>query len=412
MPTVFTNARLIDATGSPAKDGMAIVVEGDRIGWIGPAQQAIIPAEARVFDVGGKTIIPGMIDAHIHICGEIVPNPIAALTDTIPFLSIRGTVNAKAILDSGFTTCRSLGALAYADVAVKLAIENGMVPGPRLLVSGEMVMTEGSGERGYMRPEVQIPESGVFVGVEGARRAVRTQVYHGADVIKLIASGRVGSNAFSMPWDTEMTREEMAAVVDEAHRWGKKVAAHAYSAQSVSDAATAGVDSIEHGALIDEPTLALMAERGTALVPTMTAFHNYLLPGAEERFPAYRLERGRPMAQIQRSNFQKYLEYGLKMATGSDGPRPGALPGTTALELELMVDAGMTPMQALEAATRAGAEVLGLADRVGTLEPGKLADLVVVDGDPLDDIRVLRDPARIRMVVKGGEVVRSLAETA
>ena len=142
----------------------------------------------------------------------------------------------------------------------------------------------------------------------------------------------------------------------------------------------AGVDSIEHGAMIDEPTIALMAERGAALVPTMTAFNNYLLPGAEERFPAYRLARGRPMAQLQRGNFQKYLEYGLKIATGSDGPRPGSLPGSSALEMQLLVDAGMTPMQAIQAATKNAAEVLDLGNDIGTVEQGKLADLIVVDG--------------------------------
>ncbi|MEE8443545.1 MAG: amidohydrolase family protein [Dehalococcoidia bacterium] len=407
MTIALVGGMLIDGTGGSIVPNATIVVEGDRITQVGPADQITVPAGARVIDLAGKTMMPGLIDTHVHICGETVPNPIAMLTDTVPFIAIRGTANARAILESGFTTCRSMGSPGYSDVAVKQAIEKGMVQGPRLVVSGEMVMTEGSGERGYMRPEVQIPESGTFVGLEGARRAVRTQVYHGADVIKLIASGRVGSNAYSMPWDTELTREEMAVVVDEAHRWGKKVAAHAYATTTVADCVMAGVDTIEHGVLIDEPTIALMAERGTALVPTMTAFHNYLLPGAEERFPAYRLERGRPMARVQLDSFPKYLEYGLKIATGSDGPRPGSLPGTSALELELLVEAGMSPMQAIEAATRVAAEILGLEDRLGTLESGRLADILVVDGDPISDIRVLQDQERIQMVVKGGEVVRS-----
>ncbi len=307
MPILFTNARLLDATGEPPQDDMAVIVDGEKISWIGPSHQAQAPEDAQVIDVGGKTLMPGMIDVHMHICQGTIPNPIAEYTEIIPLTAIRGTVQARAVLDSGYTTIRNLGALGYADVAVKEAINQGIVKGPRVLASGEMVMTEGSSERGYMRPEVQIAESGIFVGTDGARRAVRAQVYNGADVIKLIASGRVGSNAYSMPWDTEMTQDEMEAICDEAHRWGKKVAAHAYSAASVSACVMAGVDSIEHGAMIDEPTIALMAERGAVLVPTMTAFNNYLLPGAEERFPAYRLARGRPMAQLQRGNFQKYL---------------------------------------------------------------------------------------------------------
>ncbi len=407
MPILFTNARLLDATGEPPQDDMAVIVDGEKISWIGPSHQAQAPEDAQVIDVGGKTLMPGMIDVHMHICQGTIPNPIAEYTEIIPLTAIRGTVQARAVLDSGYTTIRNLGALGYADVAVKEAINQGIVKGPRVLASGEMVMTEGSGERGYMRPEVQIAESGIFVGTDGARRAVRAQVYNGADVIKLIASGRVGSNAYSMPWDTEMTQDEMEAICDEAHRWGKKVAAHAYSAASVSACVMAGVDSIEHGAMIDEPTIALMAERGAALVPTMTAFNNYLLPGAEERFPAYRLARGRPMAQLQRGNFQKYLEYGLKIATGSDGPRPGSLPGSSALEMQLLVDAGMTPMQAIQAATKNAAEVLDLGNDIGTVEQGKLADLIVVDGDPLEDIKILKDRVHIHVVMKGGEIVRS-----
>ena len=272
---------------------------------------------------------------------------------------------------------------------------------------GNLPTVSRLGGRGFRRPEVYVSESGMFTGVEGARRAVRTQIYNGADVIKLIASGRVGSNAYTLPSDTEMTREEMTAICDEAHRFGRKVAAHAYSSAAVTDCTIAGVDSIEHGAMIDEATIALMAEHGTALVPTMTAFHNYLQPGAEQRFPAYRLARGRPMAEIQRNNFAKYLEYGLTIATGSDGPRPGSSPGTTGLEMQLMVESGMTPMQAIQAATRNASKVLGLTDKVGTIEEGMRADLIVVDGDPIADILILQDPERVQLVVKDGIIVRS-----
>ncbi len=410
MPaTLFTNATLLDATGKPPVRNAAVVVDGEKIAWVGTGRQAKAhtPPDAKVIDLQGKTLMPGMMDAHIHICQGIEPNPLAEFTDTIPFQAIRGVGNARALLDAGFTTVRNVGSPGYADVALKQAINKGLVPGPRVLACGEMLFSEGSGERGYLRPEVTIKEPGMFVGVDGARRAVRMQVYHGADVIKLVATGRVGSNAFTLPTDTEMTREEMAAVADEAHRTGRKVAVHAYSAASVADCVMAGIDSIEHGVLIDEPAIALMAQHGTALVPTMSAYHNYIQPGAEQRFPAWRLERGRPMAQTQRANFPKYLEYGLKIAVGSDGPRPGAAPGTTALEIQLLVEAGMTPMQAIQAATKNAAEVLGLADRLGTIEAGKLADLIVVDGDPLADVKLLQDKGRIKLVMKGGDVFRS-----
>jgi len=199
--------------------------------------------------------MPGLMDVHIHLCQGTTPNPIGEYTETIPFLAIQGVANAKAFLEAGFTTTRSLGAFGYSDVAVKEAVNQGLVPGPHILASGEMVMADGSGEQGFRRPEVYVSESGRFTGVDGARRAVRTQIYNGADVIKLIASGRVGSNAYTLPWDTEMTREEMTAVCDEAHRFGRKVAAHAYSSAAVTDCTIAGVDSIEHGTMIDEATI-------------------------------------------------------------------------------------------------------------------------------------------------------------
>ena len=312
MRTVFTNATLLDATGAAPRPGMAVLVAEGRIAWIGPASEAQPPEGARVVDLGGNTLMPGLIDVHMHITQGAVPDPIAEFTETVPFMALRGAAQAAILLDSGYTTMRNLGAFGYSDVAIREAVNQGLARGPRMLVSGEMVITEGSGERGYLRPEVNIPESGMFVGVEGARRAVRRQVYNGADVIKLIASGRVGSNAYSMPWDTELTQEEMTAVCDEAHRWGKRVAAHAYSAQSVAMCAIAGVDSIEHGALVDEPTIALMAERGVSLVPTMTAFHSYLGADAGRALP------------------------GLPAGPGpANGPAPaGPLPGVHGLRAE------------------------------------------------------------------------------
>ena len=395
--SMFVNATLVDgAGGSPLKDA-AVLVDDDRIVSVGPMAQVETPSDATVFDLLGKTLMPGLIEAHLHICGGTDPAPDALVANSVPFLALQGALNARALLDAGYTTARSLGAPGYADVALRQAITKGMIPGPRLLVSGEPLSADG----------LRTGSPGAFIGVDGARKAVRTQIRNGADVIKLVPSGAVGSNAYTMPWDTEMTREEMAAVADESHRLGKKVAAHAYSPESVTDCILAGIDSIEHGVMIDEPTIALMAEKGTALVPTMSAFDNYVRPGAEERFPAWRLERGRPMAEIQLTNFEKYLEYGIRIAAGSDGPRPGAPAGSQAYELQLMREAGMPAMQVLLAATKTAAEVLGLGDVLGTIEVGKLADLIVVDGDPLADVKVLQHRDLVKLVMKGGQVYRS-----
>jgi len=395
--SMFVNVTLIDGVGgSPLKDA-AVLVDDERIVSVGPMAQVETPPRATVFDLRGKTLMPGLIEAHLHICGGSNPTPDALVSTLVPFLALQGAQNAEALLGAGYTTVRSLGAPGYADVAVKQAIMKGMIPGPRLLVSGEPLSADG----------LRTGSPGAFLGVDGARKAVRTQVSNGADVIKLVPSGAVGSNAYTMPWDTEMTRDEMAAVADEAHRLGKKVAAHAYSPESVTDCVMAGIDSIEHGVMIDEPTIALMAEKGTALVPTMSAFDNYVRPGAEERFPSWRLERGRPMAEIQLANFKKYLEYNIRIAAGADGPRPGAPAGSQTYELELMRQAGMPAMQVLLAATKTAAEVLGLGDSLGTIEVGKFADLIVVDGNPLADVKVLQNRELVKLVMKGGQVYRS-----
>ena len=406
MPTVFLGGTLIDGTGAPPVRDAAVVVDGERLAYVGPARGAPLPQGARVLRVEGKTLMPGMVDAHIHLCGETEFNPRGAVAELIPDNAMLGAANARALLEAGFTACRDLGALGYANVALKQAIERGLLPGPRVVACGEMVLAAGSGEDDYYRPEIPFPRTGVFSGPEEARRAVRLQLYHGAGVIKLIASGRVGSSAPSGPADTEVTAEEARAVVDEAHRRGVKVAAHCYAPEAVRLCVEAGVDSIEHGTLIDEPTMALMAERGTFLVPTLSAFAKYFAPGAEERFPPYRIQRGRAVAGPQRQRFPTYLKYGIRMATGTDGVNPGTLPGDAAQELALMVELGATPMQAIVAATRNGADLLGLLERTGTLEAGKLADLIVVDGDPLADITVLRDRRRIPLVMKGGQPVR------
>ena len=183
MRIIFTNAHLIDATDTLPQNYMAVIVDDESISWIGPTQQVQMAEDAQIFELGGKTLMPGLMDVHVHICHGTTPNPISDYTETIPFLAIQGVINAKAFLEAGFTTTRSLGAFGYSDVAVKEAVNQGLVPGPHILASGEMVMADGSGERGFRRPEVSVPESGMFTGVEGARRAVRTQIYNGADVL-------------------------------------------------------------------------------------------------------------------------------------------------------------------------------------------------------------------------------------
>ncbi len=411
MSILIKNCTIIDGTGAEPAQSQSIRIEGNTITWIGNSNE--LPEENQtadeIIELDNAVVMPGMIDTHVHISQGYEIDQSGFLADTIPFLTIRAISSCKNILESGFTSVRNMGTYGYIDVAVKKAFESGMIQGPRMVSSGEMLMSIGSGELGYVRNDVNIPDmkSGFFSGPEEARKATRTQLYHGADVIKLIASGRVGSDAYTLPWDTEVDRSEIRAITEEAHRLNKKVAAHAYSSQTVSDCVLEGVDSIEHGVMIDIETIKLMSENNTFLVPTMNAFNSYLMPDAEKRYPAYRLNRGRPMATIQRQNFSEYLKHNLSIALGSDGPRPGSPPGSSAREIELLVDAGMDNLSAINAATLNGAKLLGIDNSTGSVESGKFADLIILNSNPLEDISVLTKPDNIRVVIIDGNIVKT-----
>ena len=413
MALIIQNCNLIDGTGKPPVSDQTIRVEDRKITWIGNSDDCpfAINENDQIISIPNCTVMPGMIDTHIHISQGYEVDQSGFLTETIPFLTIRAISSCDQILQSGFTTVRNMGTYGYIDVAMKNAFQKGMIDGPRMIASGEMLMSIGSGELGYLRQGIDIPDmkSGVFSGAEEARKAARIQFYHGADVIKLIASGRVGSDAYTLPWDTEVDRSEIKAITDEAHRLNRKVAAHAYSSESVRDCVLEGIDSIEHGVMIDVETIKLMADRGTYLVPTMSAFNSYLLPDAETRYPQYRLNRGRPMATIQRNNFSEYLKHKLPIAVGSDGPRPGSPPGSNAREIELLVNAGMDNLSAINSATLKGAELLGIDQEIGSIEKNKIADIILVDGDPAKDISVLKESEKIKIVIIEGKIVKDIS---
>jgi imidazolonepropionase-like amidohydrolase len=407
-PLVFDGATVIDGSGAAPLAGGVVVVEGERVSAIGPAGAVRIPDGATVLPCRGLTLLPGLIDAHTHLAEDGYPSALRRLKETAAFAAIRSGVHAARVLEAGFTTVRDLGSFGLTDVATKRAIEAGLIRGPRMVVAAHMLVPSGSEEDGYFRPEVRTyrvgPERGVADGANGLRQAVRLQLHHGADLIKIVASGRIFSDAPGGPWTPTFSEEELRAVCDEAHRHGAKVAAHAFGADCIRLAVQAGVDSIEHGGWIDGELARLMAARGTFLVPTFSLLNLAAEHGSAGGVPAPQLARVLEIRAAHLESFGRAAAAGVRIAAGTDCGNPQVFPGRNATELAYLVEAGLSPLAAMHAATGAAADLLGLESQVGRLAPGMLADLVLVAGDPLAEIGCLVEPERIKLVLKGGEV--------
>ena len=405
--TVLRAARLIDGTGAATVNGAAIVVTGDRIVAVGPAASVAAPAGARVIDLGDVTLLPGFIDAHTHIIGRTLGDPMADLAvvkDYASYGAIAGVANARNTLMAGFTTIRVLGAANFDDMALRQAVEDGRVPGPRMENAGHAIgITGGHCDENGFRPGLLKlgPEDGVADGPDQIRSAVRYQVKGGADVIKTCATGGVLSEGDAVG-ATQYTYEEMKALVDEATQLGRKVAAHAHGTEGIKIAVRAGVKSIEHGSFLDEEGARMMAQRGTYLVPTLMAGE------AVERFArngvlkGLRAEKALAAAAAMRKGARIAVANHVPIALGTDA---GVIPhGTNAREFFLMVDwAGLTPMASLVAGTSSAAKLLGWESKVGSLAPGKYADIVAVPGNPLADIHATE---RVSFVMKGGVIYK------
>ncbi len=397
---VVKAARLIDGRGGPPVSPAVVVIENDRIVSVGPA--STVPAGARVIDLGAATILPGLIEMHDHLTGSPANHGYQSLGISIPREAIDGVVNANRTLQAGFTTVRNVGAGGFADVALRDAIASGEIPGPRLVVSGPALgITGGHCDNNLLPFEYHYTETGVADGPWQARAKVREVVKYGADVIKICASGGVLSKG-DLPGTPQYTPEEMKAIADEAHRLGRKVAAHAHGTQSIREAILAGIDSIEHASLIDEEGIRLAKEHGTYLVMDIYNDDFILQEGLKVGMLPESIEKEKTIGRLQRENFRKAFQGGVKMAFGTDG---GVYPhGDNAKQFAYMVQYGMTPMQAIQAATLDAADLLGWKDRVGSIEPGKFADLIAVPADPLADIRALE---RVGFVMKGGQVYKN-----
>jgi imidazolonepropionase-like amidohydrolase len=407
---VLRAARLIDGSGAaPVQNGIVVVTD-DRIVAVGASGSVSVPAGARVIDLGDATLLPGFIDAHTHIIGRPLSDPasdIAAVKDIPAYAAIVGVSNARKTLMGGFTTIRVLGSPDFDDVALRQAITNGVVPGPRMQVAAHSFGITGGhcDENGYTPGlEDRDYRTGVADGVDEVRKAVRYQVKYGADVIKICATGGVLSEGDAVG-ATQYTLEEMQAVVSEAAKLDRKVAAHAHGTEGIKLAVRAGVASIEHGSFLDEEGARMMAQRGTFLVPTISAGEFVENAAKSGRLTGLRAEKALAAAQGMRSSVRLAQRLGVPIALGTDAGVGEH--GANGHEFTLMVTwGGLTPMQSIVAGTSSAAKLLGWEKQIGTLAPGKWADIVAVPGDPTSDIKLMEKPS---FVMKGGVVYRNEA---
>ena len=401
-PLAVRAARLIDGRGGPPLQNAVILVDSARIVAVGA--DLAIPAGATVIDLGPATVLPGLIDCHTHITSGDPGDYYEGLFRRSPIdYAVAAPTFARRTLEAGFTTVRDVGAAEFIDVALRRAIDSGLVVGPRMQVATLTVgATGGHGDVVGFSPYIKFGQfSGLADGVDEIRKLVRFEVKNGADLIKLLASAGVLSEEESAG-APQFSQEEMDAVVQEAAMWGRKVAAHAHGAEAIKRAVRAGVASIEHGSLIDDEGIRLMKERGTFLVADVYNDDYILAEYKRLRFPQRILDKERLIGRLQRENFRRAARAGVKIAFGTDA---GVYPhGWNGRQFAVMVRYGLTPMQAIQSATQSAAELLGWTDKVGTVTRGKYADLVAVDGDPLKDITELE---RVTFVMKGGVVYKS-----
>ena len=398
-------ARLLDVDSGRVLRDPLVLIEGDRIASVSEGGRA--PAGTKLIDLGDTTLLPGLIDVHVHITGDSTASTGNYYRDILTLGPIDEAVGAhvfaKRTLDAGFTTVRSLGSSEYIDVALRNAINRGLVQGPRILAATlPLGATGGHADGGTgFAPYIEFHgESGVANGVDAVRARVREDVKHGADVIKFMASAGVLSNEASVG-APQYSQEEMNAIVDEAHRWDKKVAAHAHGAEAIKMAIRAGVDSVEHCSFIDAEGLKLAKQHGTWLVFDIYNDDFILAEFGKLGVPQAQIDKEKLVGRVQRENFRKAVQAGEKLAFGSDA---GVYPhGWNAKQFAKEVEWGMTPLQAIRSATVNAAELLGWSDRVGSLAPGRYADMIAVAGDPLSDVSVLE---HVGFVMKGGQVVR------
>ena len=393
---------LLDVKTGKILDNQAILIEGDKVVSVGPAPGNQATSGAITINLPNATVLPGLIDAHTHLTGDPKNIGYQSLGISVPRDALTGAKNARLTLQAGFTTVRNVGATGYSDVAVRDAINAGDIPGPRMLVSGPALsITGGHCDNNLLPYEYHATSDGAADGIEAVQHKVREIIKYGADLIKICATGGVLSKGDD-PQASQYTLEEMKAIVADAHRLGRKVAAHAHGAQGIRWASEAGVDSVEHASYIDDAAIVELKKNGTYLVPTLYLGDWFMENAEKNRVPDFLLVKAKAVMPAARKNVAHAFASGVKVAFGTDA---AVYPhGLNAHEFGVMVKLGLTPLQAIQAATVNDADLLGWSDKVGTIEAGKWADIIAVDGDPLKDVTTLE---HVKLVMKGGDIVKN-----
>jgi imidazolonepropionase-like amidohydrolase len=404
--TFIKAGHLVDVAAGKIVEGTKILVEGDRIKAVGA--DLTPPAGATILDLSSAWVLPGMIDCHTHITFQFTDYYADTFRSSPIDNAVYAHVYARRTLDAGFTTCRDVGSGEFVDVALRNAINNREIPGPRLFVAGHALSaTGGHGDLSGFSPYLHFDNfNGVADGVDELRKKIRWNIKYGADVIKFTATAGVLSEEESVG-APQFSAEEMKAIVDEAAMWGRKVAAHAHGTEGIKRAVAAGVASIEHGSILDDEAVALMKQHGTFLVPTIYVGYAVEQSGDKWKLPQRLIEKARTLNRQKMEGFRKAIRDGVKIAYGTDA---GVFPhGQNARDFRYLVELGMSPIAAVQAATVRAAELLGQTENLGAIQPGKFADIVAVGSDPSKDITVLE---KVAFVMKSGQVYKNTLRAA
>lgn len=387
-PVIVGNGRILEHA--------TVLVEGEKIVKVAEGN-VNIPKDAQKIPMDGQILLPGFIDSHIHIGFDCSPEPMtSALAESQTMTVLKAANFARQTLLAGVTSFKDMGGIDGIDLELRQAINSGLIPGPRMLASGKLIcMTGGHGWQVGL--EVN--------GVDEVRKAAREQIKAGADIVKLMATGGVLTPAVE-PGNEQLTEAELRAGVEEAHTASKKTATHAMGTKEILNALRAGIDSIEHGVYLDDQAVSLMKERDVPLIPTLSALFNIESKGIEAGIPAFAVEKTLKVKPFHLESIRMAREAGVRIAMGTDAGIPFNMHGENLAELKLLIDCGFSPMEAIEAGTHVAAQVLGMEEELGTVEEGKLADLVLIEGNPLEDIEILRKREFIRLVMKERKHIR------
>lgn len=400
-PTALRAARMVDVVNGTVIKDAVVVIDGQRITAAGPAASTPIPAGAQVIDLGDRTLLPGLVDTHTHLMSDPTEPRYERFGVSFPRTVLTGARNARATLMAGVTTVRDVGSPAFTDVALRDAINDGDIVGPRVIASGPSIgILGGHCDNNLLRPEMNYTAEGVANGTDGVRIAVRRNVKYGVDSIKYCGTGGVFSKG-TRPGMQQFTQDEVNALIDEAHMHGRRVAVHAHGADGIKVALRAGADTIEHASLIDDEGLRMAKERNAILSMDIYNTDYTQAEGRKNGTPEEFMKKDAEVGEVQRENFRRAVKMGIRLTMGTDA---GIYPhGDNAKQLSVMVRYGMTPIQALRSATQVGAEALGRDKDVGAIAAGRYADIIAVPGDPTADVTAVE---RVSFVMKGGVVYR------